>query len=74
MKIIEVYEYYGRNWARISRELGLGVRTPYYWRQTGYIPYRAQVMIEKFTNGALIADMDHDLSANGQWKKSKELD
>lgn len=62
MKIIEVYEYYGMNWSRMTRSLGIGVNTPVYWRKIGYIPYPSQVLIERETGGALVAKREHDLS------------
>lgn len=54
MKIDEVHEYYG-NFANISRALGVGQNAYQYWRKIGYIPYRAQLLIEKNTGGKLKA-------------------
>lgn len=54
MRVAELYEYFG-NWSVAARELKVSPSNIQYWREKGYIPYNAQLMIERKTKGALKA-------------------
>lgn len=54
----DLYEYFG-TWTDASYELRIALSTFRNWRINGYIPYSTQTMIEKKTNGALVADEAH---------------
>lgn len=54
MKIDDVYNYYS-TWSNLARALGIGMNSYQYWRRKGYIPYTAQLRIEKESSGKLKA-------------------
>ncbi len=56
MTIEELYDYYQCNWVTVSRELNFGSTTLRLWRKMGYIPARAQRLIENRTDGIFKAD------------------
>ncbi|HHF7341016.1 TPA: hypothetical protein ACTTVN_000630 [Legionella anisa] len=58
MLLSELYEHYG-TWTKLSRELGLGNSTYSVWRKQGYIPWKAQCVIENITNRKFIASKEH---------------
>lgn len=58
MKLLEVHEYFGKNWKRMARELGFSRHVDTYWRRLGYIPIATQMKIEHRTGGALKACFD----------------
>lgn len=58
MLLIELYEHYG-TWNHLSRELNLGINTYQIWRKQGYIPFKAQLVIEYKTNGLFKASEEH---------------
>lgn len=58
MKIDELNNHFG-NWSQMMRFLGLGHNTYQSWRKLGYIPYQAQCLIEKKTNGLFTASEAH---------------
>ena len=51
MTLIEIYESYGCNWAKVARELKIGSTTLQKWKKRGYIPIRSQMVLEKRTKG-----------------------
>lgn len=58
MLLTELYEHYG-TWTELGRELRLGNSTYQVWRKKGYIPFRAQLLIENRTNGLFKAEEAH---------------
>ena len=56
MTLDELYQYYECNWVRVCREIGYGNTTIIGWRKQGYIPARAQKVIELRTDGIFRAD------------------
>jgi len=58
MLLSELYEYYG-TWTRVVRELDLGSSTYQLWRKQGFIPFKAQLLIEYKTNGRFKAKESH---------------
>lgn len=63
MTVEEVYAYFKTQY-QISKQLGISAQTPRNWKRQGFIPFRAQAAIEKFTNGALKLDINHGVPAN----------
>lgn len=59
MTIKEMYDYYGNNWAKMARELGFGTNTVFIWKKKGTVPIKAQMIIEKRTNGLFKASLEH---------------
>ncbi len=59
MKIEEVYEYFGKNWSKIMRIMGVCHNNYKYWQKIGYIPFSSQLLIERVTKGKLLADKTH---------------
>lgn len=55
MKIEEVKSYFG-SFASFARNLNIHINTAYGWRKRGGIPLKYQIIIEKYTNGALKID------------------
>ncbi len=58
MILNELYEHYG-SWAQLSRDLNLGFSTYQVWRKNGYIPFKAQLLIENQTKGFFKASKAH---------------
>ncbi len=58
MLMKELHDHYG-TWTKLCIELGLGMSAHQYWRKKGYIPYTAQLIIEKKTNGLFKAELEH---------------
>lgn len=58
MVLNELYEYFG-TWTNLMRELNLGNSTYQTWRRNGYIPFKAQLLIEKQTKGLFKAREEH---------------
>lgn len=50
MLLSELHAYYG-TWTLLARELELGNSTYQTWRKQGYIPFKAQLLIENKTKG-----------------------
>lgn len=50
MLLEELHEYFG-TWTQLMRELELGNSTYQVWRKQGYIPFKAQLLIENRTKG-----------------------
>lgn len=57
MKPQELYDKYG-TWMSVANELKMSQSGVTYWRKRGYIPYPAQLVIEKKTKGLFKASMD----------------
>jgi hypothetical protein len=66
MLLSDLYEHYG-TWTQLVRELKLGNSTYQVWRKQGYIPFKAQLLIENQTNGLFKASEEH-----GKPPKKKE--
>lgn len=58
MTFEELKKYYGTA-VEMTRALGIGINAPQYWKKHGYIPYSAQLLIEKKTNGRFTAQEQH---------------
>lgn len=58
MLLEELYQHYG-TWTNLVRDLDLGNSTYVVWRKKGYIPFKAQLLIENKTQGFFKADKDH---------------
>lgn len=58
MTIIEIYEYYGENWAEVARELKIGSTTLQKWRKREFIPIRSQMVLEKRSDGLFKARIE----------------
>lgn len=58
MLMQELYDYYG-NWTELARQLHFSPSTYQGWKKQGYIPYTTQLLIEKKTNGAFLAQEEH---------------
>ena len=58
MLLSELYEHYG-TWTQLVRELNLGNSTYQIWRKKGYIPFKAQLLIENKTKGFFKAYEEH---------------
>ena len=54
----EVMKYYGSGY-NMQKLHGLSHTNPTNWNQYGYIPIETQIKIERLTNGALKASIDH---------------
>jgi|FreactTroBogLake_1042271.scaffolds.fasta_scaffold19133_2 hypothetical protein len=54
----DVLNYFGTTY-RFGKETKIKPHTLSSWIKKGYIPLNSQVMIERFTNGALKIDYDH---------------
>lgn len=50
MTVEELYKHYG-TWTAVAIELKIATTGVTYWRKRGYIPYPAQLVIEKKTKG-----------------------
>ncbi len=59
MTLEEVYDYYSKNWSKITRELKLGTTTLRNWKRRGFIPIRSQMLIEERTGGLFKASIEH---------------
>jgi len=59
MVVKDILNFFG-TWAEAARELRMGHNTLQTWKRKGFIPIRSQHRIERFTDGALKADVDHD--------------
>ena len=57
MTLNQIYEHYGRNWSKTSRELKIGTTTLQNWVKRGYIPIRSQMVIEARTKGLFKAKL-----------------
>ena len=58
MTLKEIYDYYGKNWAEVARELKIGSTTLQKWRKRGYIPIRSQMVLDKRTNSLFKARIE----------------
>lgn len=58
MTLNEIYEFYDRNWAMVTRELKIGTTTIQKWRKRGYVPIRSQMVIEERTKGLFKASLE----------------
>ena len=58
MTLTEIYEYYGKNWAEVTRELKIGSTTLQKWRKRGYIPIRSQMVLDKRSAGLFKARVE----------------
>jgi hypothetical protein len=58
MKLNELYEYFG-SWTQLTRELNLSSATYQIWRRKGYIPFKAQLLIENKSKGRFKAVEAH---------------
>ncbi len=58
MRIQDLYDKWG-TWMAVANELKMSQSGVSYWRKIGYIPFPAQLVIEKKTKGALKADEKH---------------
>lgn len=57
MRLQELKDKWG-TWMAIANELKMSQNGVTYWRKRGYIPYPAQLVIEKKTKGLFKASMD----------------
>jgi hypothetical protein len=64
MLINELYAHY-KTWTKLAKELDIGMNAHQYWRKVGYIPYTAQLLIEKKTDGFFKADKSHARPVEG---------
>jgi len=69
MLLNELYDYYG-TWTNLVRELNLGNSTYQIWRKQGYIPFTAQLLIEKKTKGRFKACEAHGNPVDNRKRKS----
>ena len=56
MKLNDVYDYYGGNWAFAMRQLCMARCSYSYWLNIKCIPYSTQLKIQLATNGKLKAE------------------
>jgi hypothetical protein len=54
MKLNDLYQQFG-TWLGAALELKISLSRVNYWRKRGYIPYEAQLLIEKNSKGKLKA-------------------
>ena len=57
MRLEELKEKWG-TWTGVAVELKISQSGVTYWRKRGYIPYPAQLVIERKTKGMFKADLD----------------
>lgn len=57
MTLEELYEYYECNWVLVCKEINFGRTTIQVWRKMGFIPLRAQKVIENRTDGLFKAEI-----------------
>lgn len=60
MTIEEVRKYY-RTLQRACKRLGIADQNTTKWNKQGYIPWKLQLLLEKYTNGELVADEEDPL-------------
>jgi len=58
MNMRELLEYFKWNVAAASRHIGISRQSVHKWRSMNRIPYTAELVIEKMTNGDLKAGPD----------------
>ncbi len=58
MTLKEIYEYYGKNYANVCRELKIGTTTIQNWIKKDSIPIKSQMILEKLTNGLFKARLE----------------
>jgi hypothetical protein len=58
MLLNDLYDHYG-TWTQLVRQLNLGNSTYQVWRKQGYIPFKAQLLIENMTHGLFKANEAH---------------
>ena len=58
MLLQELYNHFG-TYTKMVRELDLGNSTYLVWRKQGYIPFKAQLLIERQTDGLFKACESH---------------
>lgn len=58
MTIDEVEAYYGSGW-KMERKHKLSHMNIRNWKRLGYVPITTQLKIERLTNGALKASLEH---------------
>jgi hypothetical protein len=58
MLLADVLKYFGNGYG-FEKSTGLSHANINYWTKLGYIPIVSQMKIEKRTDGALKADMEH---------------
>jgi hypothetical protein len=63
MRIEDLYDKYG-SWSAVAQELKKTPSAINYWRKRGYIPYPAQLVIEKRTKGLFKASLDDAVPRN----------
>ncbi len=73
MLLSELYEHYG-TWSELCRELRLGNSTYQIWRRKGYIPFRAQLLIENRTQGLFKACESHGEPPKIRGKRAASMD
>ena len=56
MKLDEAVTYYGHNYSKMARALGLDKNTLWLWKKKDTIPFHFQCQLEVITDGALKAD------------------
>lgn len=59
MTLQELHEHCDRNWSTVCRRFDIAMTTIVNWRSKEGITMKAQRKIEKLTDGALKADMNH---------------
>ena len=62
MRLFELYEAYQYSWTNVSKATGYTQGCIYGWRQRGYIPFKAQLIIEQRLNGRFKADINHGVN------------
>lgn len=58
MLLKDLYKHYG-SWPNLEQALEIGTMSYRYWKDKGYIPISAQVMIELKTKGLFKASLEH---------------
>lgn len=58
MTINDILQHYGTGY-RFSKETLISTQSFYDWKKRGYIPIGSQMKIERITDGALKADLNH---------------
>lgn len=71
MTLNQVYEHFGKNWARCMRECEFSPFAYRYWIDKEAIPFGAQCKIENKTHGVLKAKKEHKSAFDEKLKRVK---
>lgn len=64
MTLTKILAHFGSP-ANFNKGTGLSATSLYYWERIGYIPARAQIKLEKLTDGVLKANIGDAFQAKG---------